>query len=49
LGFAAPGPLTADANAALAAVAHQPPQVALVEVGTAGASRFELRSVVVSQ
>jgi DNA-binding NarL/FixJ family response regulator len=34
--------LAADANAALAAVAHQPPQVALVEVGTAGASGFEL-------
>jgi DNA-binding NarL/FixJ family response regulator len=34
--------LAADANAALAAVAHQPPRVALVEVGTAGASGFEL-------
>jgi hypothetical protein len=49
LGFAAPLPLAADANAALPAVAHESPQVALVEVGTAGASGFELRSVVVSQ
>jgi DNA-binding NarL/FixJ family response regulator len=34
--------LAADANAALAAVADQPPQVALVEVGVPGASGFEL-------
>jgi DNA-binding NarL/FixJ family response regulator len=34
--------LAADANAALAAVADQPPQVALVEVGAPGASGFEL-------
>ena len=34
--------LAADANAALAAVADQPPRVALVEVGTAAAGGFEL-------
>ncbi len=34
--------LAADAEAALAAVADQPPEVALVEVGTAGAGGFEL-------
>jgi len=39
-GFAAN--LAADANAGLAAVSHQPPRVALIEVGTAGAGGFEL-------
>jgi DNA-binding NarL/FixJ family response regulator len=34
--------LAADAEAALAAVAHQPPQVALIEVVMPGASGFEL-------